>query len=108
MLCLSGFELYSRWVPLIAIGQQCFNSCRVTTKGQGKRKQEQNGGVNSPFRKNRSRKIEKKAENFLVFLPLADKVLMSMHGHAGYHDMHIAILRANQKYNLKKLLSGVF
>ena len=33
---------------------------------------------------------------------------MSMHGHAGYHDMHIAILRANQKYNLKKLLSGVF
>ena len=53
-------------------------------------------------------KWRKKAENFLVFLPLADKVLMSMHGHAGYHDMHIAILRANQKYNLKKLLSGVF
>ena len=31
-----------------------------------------------------------------------------MHGHAGYRDMHIAILGANQKYNLKKLFSGAF
>ena len=31
-----------------------------------------------------------------------------MHGHAGYRDTHIAILRVNQKYNLKKLFSEVF
>lgn len=60
---------------LLSIGQQSFNSSRFTTKGQGKRK-EQNGGVNSPFRKNRSRKIGEKAENFLVFLPLAVKVVV--------------------------------
>ena len=27
MLCLSGFELYSRWVPLL--GVLYFNECRV-------------------------------------------------------------------------------
>ena len=60
---------------LISIGQQCFNSCRVTTKEPGKRK-EQNGGVNSRvlFEKTDRGKQRKKAENFLVFLPLADKV----------------------------------
>lgn len=52
---------------LISIGQQCFNSSRFTTKGQGKRKQEQNGGVNSPFRKSRSRRIEKKSREFPCF-----------------------------------------
>ena len=46
---------------LISTGQQCFNSCRVTTKEPGKRK-EQNGGVNSRvlFEKteeNRERKL---------------------------------------------------
>ena len=61
---------------LISIGQQCLNSCRVTTKGQGKRK-EQNGGVNGRvlFEKTDRGKQRKKAENFLVFLPHADKVL---------------------------------
>ena len=31
-----------------------------------------------------------------------------MHAHAGYHDTHIAILRANQKYNLKSYLVEFF
>ena len=63
---------------LISIGQQCFNSSRLTTKGQGKRKQEQNGGVNGGAlsKKTDRGKQRKKAENFLVFLPHAVKVLV--------------------------------
>ena len=44
---------------LKSIKQQCYNSSRFTTKGQGKRKQ--NGGVDGPFQKHRSREIEKKS-----------------------------------------------
>ena len=42
MLCLSGFELYSRWVPLIAkLSLTGFNRCTKTPNNTQQRKRTQ-------------------------------------------------------------------